>query len=391
MWNRVAFHYVYKGAMPMKALILSLMIVGCILPDSLAGEEKKRRRPSAPALKALRQAVLYLQANQTEKGIEKLKSVVQEYPGDPAAEKAEELLRDNGVGEGVRVFLVEREAFHKRLKIDEKTILEQQEKILDQMRSRFAGLKKPYFKKSFLELHFYDSQARYRQHGGLVTSTGHFRVTKTDLKDINARSMDAKIEWYFTRQAGTLKDRQTAIDSLLYHETAHYLITVHFGRTLPSFLDEGLATFFESRLNTEFYQSFRATRRQRIESNARNSLNAIAKYENFEAMLDAPRGFGRGDVMINRWYGICYSIVDFIDQSTLNSRKASVNTLLKALEERVEAQLEKMGEKDASRKDLEPFPAKKLLEEFLAEFYGVQLRDFHRALLNHIMTKYKQM
>src|SRR5262249_43234944 len=143
-----------------------------------------------------------------------------------------------------------------------------------------------------------------------------------------------KIDWYFPREAGTPKDRSTFMAGLLYHESTHYLNARHFGRVLPKFLDEGLATFFASRLHQEYYQAYRAPDRELLESNARNGLAAIAKYPDFLNLLEAPRGLGKGDAMLDRWYGLCYAMVDFVEGGAIDSRKSSVASLMAFLEKK---------------------------------------------------------
>ena len=84
--------------------------------------------------------------------------------------------------------------------------------------------------------------------------------------------------------------------------------------------------------------------------------------------------------MIDRWYGLCYSIVDFIDRGEINSKKGSIQDLFKKLEEKYQEVKAKSA----------PAPNnKQLLAALVNEFYGVDLKVFHKSLFNHIIKKYK--
>jgi len=365
-------------------MLLSILLLLPFSSISPAGEQEKSSRE---VRKELALAVRLLQANQLDRGIEKLQSIVKNHPLDPSAGTAKNLLREHGVGENLQVRLVDRQTFHKRFQIEEKSVLEKGEKVLKDLQVQYRNLKNPFFKEGRLQLLFYDSQARFRKMGGKVTETGKFEVSRLDLKK---RTFDGQIAWYFPQEAGTAKDRQTFMDGLLYHEMSHYLNTLQFGK-IPQVLDEGIAHFFASRYNTEYYQHYRATERQRIETNARNALNNVQKYQSFTRMLTAPRGFGRGGVMIDRWYGLCYSIVDFIAEGKIGNRKVTMGKLLATLEKIISAQIKKAGKNENARWNaIQRISPQAFLEALVKELYGVNLQVFHQEMVKHILTNYKQ-
>jgi hypothetical protein len=371
-----------KAPLRQKSAALLAACVALLLPGPSPGADPKEKKPSPEAVKALKAAVQLLNSNQLDPAIKKLQFIVETYPKDPAAEKAQSLLRDNGVAEELRVELFDRAVFRDKFKMPEKDILDIEEKILKELRFRFKGIK-PFFKKNDLRLLFYDSQARYREKGGIITAAGHFGVNTSNYE---AQSLQGKIEWYFPREAGSAKDRLTFMRGLLYHETSHYLNAIHFAGILPSPLDEGIATYFQSRLNTESYQYDRHTDRQRLEDNARNALNTIKKYDDFLKMLEAARGFGQGDAMVSRWYGLCYAMVDFLCESGIGGKKATLEQVLEKLVELTHSRAKSPPDRGAPpRLGMRP-----VLEALVQHFYGAKLEDFHRELLKYILAQYKQ-
>jgi hypothetical protein len=285
----------------------------------------------------------------------------------------------------VRIVLDERKVFRERLKVPDREVLKVAEETLAAARKLYEGVT-PYFTKTSLTARFFHSQERYRKATGLLTSSGHFSISMADYKK---KTMEGTLEWHLPGYARTLKDRELSIRGTLCHENAHYLNAIHFARELPQVLEEGIATYVESRLNTEYYQYFRETDRERIEASARNALNAITKYQDFLAMLDAARGFDRGDEMISRWYGLCYAIVDFFEQGEIGGRKGSFVGLLKLLETVVHDRL-KAAEKTGKPERREPLAARQVVEMAVANFYRVDLAAFHKALVGHVLAKYRQ-
>jgi hypothetical protein len=177
------------------------------------------------------------------------------------------------------------------------------------------------------------------------------------------------------------------IKGLLFHEQAHYLTAVHFGGLVPPVINEGISTHFESRLNTEPYIGFRSTDRQRTESDARNALNTIVRLPDFLKMLDGVRGFGRGDAMVRRWYGIGYAIVDFFSESELNGKKTSFDGMLAELDRICRAQRSKIK----ASKQLPTLSNREVLEQLVQKLYGVDLATFHGALVQYIAKTYRRL
>lgn len=339
-------------------------------------------KPSPGALKEFRLAMRFLQSKKgREKGLASLHALIENHPEDIAAKKAREVLRDNGVGEGLRVDLNDRTVFNKRLGYSEKFLLELEERVLIELGDHFKD-RQPFYRNSTLRLMFYDSQARYRKATSNIHYSGHFEVQSSSDRD---RTLEGTVAWFFPQRAGSKKDRLTRIKSVLYHETTHYLSAVHFARTVPELFEEGLAKFYESRHNTEFYQSYRGTEREFVESNARNGLGAIAKYRDFEKFLASPRGFGKSGRMLERWYGLCYAVVDFLDRGEIASKQASIQDLLEKLEKRA-------GKlKDRQKGNRPANTGKALLADVVREFYDSDIRKFHAALVNFITSNYKQI
>ncbi len=327
-------------------------------------------------------AVQLLNANQVDKGIEKLKALIAAFPTDAATEKAKGLLLDYGVGEEARVVLDDRKVFRGSFKMLDKDVLAMVEAALEELKPYYSGVQ-PFFKKRELRVIFYDSEPRYRKAGGMVTAAGHFSMEKPDYR---ARTLEGKIEWYLPKHAATLKDRQLSMKGLLLHETAHYRNAVAFGGALPGVFEEGIATYLQSRHNTEYYQYYRTTDREEIQGNARNALSSVIKLEDFVAFLQGDRGFGQGGEMIHRWYGLCYAITDFFQEGQLNGKKSSFDVLLGKVESLTAEVVAKMKPGDRPQR----LNSKDMLEKIVADVYEQKLEDFHKALIQHVMTKYRQ-
>jgi len=367
-------------------LILVTVAISTVLGDDKTkegGPKKAVTRPTKEGAKELQAAVTLLNANQIDKGIEKLQAIVDKYPkGDGARAQAEKLLVEYGVGKDIRLTLIERKVFRQSFKIPEAEVLALVEKTIEELEPYFKKVK-PFFETRQLKLKFFDSQASYRKAGGLVTADGHFSMVKADFK---ARALVGEISWHMPKHAATLKDRQLSLKSILYHETAHYWVAYCFGGAMPSVLDEGIATYLQSRLQQEYYQYYRTTDRLEIESDARHALNTINKHEDFVAFLKGERGFGQGGEMISRWYGLCYAVCDFFEEGTLGGKKSTFSALLEKIEGIVSASVIKTraGEQPGR------VEAKEILETVVVELYGANLEAFHKALTQHILGKYKQ-
>lgn len=357
-------------------------VAGAVLAASLLLAAEKPKKPAKEALKELALAIQLLDGGQVEEGAEKLRVLIANYPDDPAAKKAGELLIENGIGEEIRVVLVERKVFREAFKIPEKDVLDFAQNALKVVRKQYEGIE-PVFTEKRVVLHFYDSQARFRQAGGSVTSSGHFDVKDANLKE---GSLEGNISWHFPRYAATQKDRLLSLKGTLYHEMGHYENAVRFGGALPYVLDEGIAEYLESRLNTEYYQYYRETDRERIESDARNGVNAILKFADFTRMLEGARGFGQGDVMISRWYSLCYALVDFFERGEIEGKKASYPMFLREMARLTRPSAKKKKE---ARRLLSRMAAAPTLTKLVKTFYDVDLERFHQAFVRHVMT-YKQ-
>jgi hypothetical protein len=230
---------------------------------------------------------------------------------------------------------------------------------------------------------FFDSQKSYREASGLITASGNFALSRADFP---RRSLDGVVQWFLPDER-TPKDRSTRIKGTLLHEAAHYLNAIHFAGQLPSYLEEGIATFLQSRLNTEHYQYFRATDRERIEDNARDGLNAIVKLPDFVSFVEGTRGFGRGDEMISRWYGLTYAVVDFIAEGEIGGARASFDKLLDLLETTTHARAARV----AGSGRPPPLAGREVLGMLLANLYRTDIETFHKALIQRIMKSYRQL
>ncbi len=359
---------------------LVVAVLGLLLLGPTAGAQDK---PSKEALRELRVGAKLLTSKRgRDRDIATLRGLIEKHPLEPAAKKAREILRQNGIGDIIRVRLIDKKVF-KRFGYSEEQLLELGEKVLKTLEDYFKKLE-PYYRERSLDLVFYDSQARYRKETGNIHYGGHFEVRQAKDKE---RSLEGEVVWYLPQQAGTPKDRLTTITSTLYHETAHFLSAIHFARTVPHPIEEGLAKFFESRHSTEYYQAYRATPRQYTESSARNGLNAIAKYDDFVAFLGAERGFGQAGRMLDRWYGICYALVDFVDRGEIDGRKASINDLLAKFGERTKA-LKKDRASRSQRAQLSCFV---LMTGLARDLYGADLKKLHAALVEFMLKEYKRL
>ena len=349
---------------------------------AVAQTKKASSQPSKEALSKLSLGLKLFSAGQEEKGIETLLALREAHPNDPAAVKAEEILRDHGVGDGVRVVLDDRKVFRESFRILDKDVLAQVEKTIEELKPHFEGVT-PFFEKKSLRVVFYDSEARYRKQGGSVTASGDFSISKSDFK---ARTFEGTIESYLPKYAATLKDRQLYLRSLFYHEVTHYWNAASFGGALPSIFEEGIATYLTSRLNTDYYQYYRTTDRDEIQSKARNSLNSIVKFEDFKAFLEVGRGFGQGGEMVSRWYGLCYAIADFFQEGSIGGKKSSFEAFLGRVSDRAAEAARNAPRGQRPRK----LSAEETLSKIVEEIYGVKIEDFHKALVQHVLEKYRQ-
>ena len=93
--------------------------------------------------------------------------------------------------------------------------------------------------------------------------------------------------------------------------------------------------------------------------------------------------------MLQRWYSFCYSIIDFFEEGEISSRKGSFQAFLDKVSKMAQAKLEKVKGAGRAAKPSR-FQTKPLLEDVVEEFYGVSLKEFHKALVQHILKKYKQ-
>ncbi len=339
-------------------------------------------KSSETARRDLRRAAKILNTKRYEKGISLLERIVRDYPGDRSAVRATELLREFGVGEEVRLRLIDRAHFRRNLKMPDQVLLERVESTLLALRQDYDGIEELFTEHS-LEFIAYDSQTRYRKAGGSVTSGGHYMIAD---EDPFKRKLMGRVEWYLPPYARVLKDRELLMQAAFYHECVHYLNSIYFGRTLPPVLEEGLATHFTSRLSTEYYRYFRTTERQKLEANCRNALSWIQAYPDFLKFLDARRGFGRGDNSVARWYGLCYAVVDFFAEGEIGGERASREKLLRALMRMSGARPE--DENDVIRQvRLKP---RRTIERLVREFYDADLKTFHRALVARVLKEYRQ-
>jgi len=371
-------------SMPLRRLeVPALLLAIASLVPAGAPAAEKRADPSREAEKELQKATALLRAGRQDKGIEALEALLRKYPDEAAAEGAKELLRENGVGDEVRVTLLDRKFFLDGMKTKEGDVLDLAEKSLADLRKRYKAVK-PYFTRIAIQLHFYDSQARYRKATGIITAPGDF--TWTSLSDED-RSLAGKIEWHFPQTGLNPKDRMLQIRSVIFHEGAHYLTAVHFGDIVPRTVNEGISTYLESRLLTESFVGFRATLRQHYESDARNALATITKFPDFLALLEAERGFGKGDAMIRRWYGLCYAVFDLLAEGEIGGRRGTFEKVFAELDALCRSRTDGI-EKGRPRPVL---GNREVLEHLVKKVYGVPLEKFHAALVERVMKTYKRL
>ena len=365
-------------------LLPALLVTAAAAQDRAEKKGDDKKSEAAAIRKELKLAQKLLKARRIDQGVARLESVLEKFPESSAAAGVRKTLRAYGVGDEVRVRLRERGVLRKRFKLTEKKLLDLEEKVLEELRAHYRGVE-PFFRERQLELVLYDSQASFRKAGGAVTMTGHFRSTLTDTKKRRTRG---KIEWHYPLWASSFTDRQTSMKSVLYHESTHYLNSVYFARLVPPVLDEGLAVYLTSRLNKTHYQHFRTTDRLLFESHARHGLGAIAKYEDFLSFVGRDeRGLGRGDASVNRWYGLCYAVVDLLAHGRVSRRKASLGELLEKF-----AKLAEKASKAEGGSETEPPPrrdSRDLLEELVRDLYDANLRQFHATLVQRIQRSYK--
>ena len=366
-------------------VLLLTFTAGIFCLSSLHGDPPKddKTKGSKDARKRLGIVVKLLNAGRIEKGVEGIRELEKLHPEDPYTEKATSLLPTFGVGDEVWLVFHERKNFHKRLKWSEKDLLEKAEKLLKETRKHYSTIH-PFFEKTKIRMNLYDSQARYRKVTKVIQAAGHFSATK---KDFVKKEIDGKIDWYVPPWARTRTDRDISMQSTMYHEFAHYLSYVHFGGLLPPIFEEGVAKYFETRLNTELYQATRVTEQQTTESEARKALNMIKKYADFQKFVVSKRGFGKGGTNINRWYSVGYAMVDFFERGEIKGKKGSIPQLLLALQRLTRTQLEEAALKQKRPRSL---AAKTIIETIVEDFYDVDMKTFHAALTQYILKTYRQ-
>lgn len=359
------------GSRALWTLLTVLTLFGLVCAPETFGQKKGS---SKQAKKDFKRAYKLMQKSGTrEVGVSRLLEFRDKHAGDPLVDKVEAVLLDFGVGEEVEVILADRKKFRKLYQVKDSDVLENAEKNLEDLREFYGAIKKPFFKTADIKLHFYDSRARYRKITGLITAGGNFAVKNADR---SAKSLTGEIHWFFP-QGTNVRNRDVQMQSLLYHELSHYLNTIYFGNhVLPPLFEEGIAVYMETRLNTELNQNQRSVRELR-ESAARNALGSIKKYKDFIAFLNSERGFGRGDLMISRWYGMCYGVMDFLIHGKLNDRETSIKEFLLHLSS---------WSSEVLKKKSPGLNGEKLLELQIERFFGSNLRKFHKGLLKHVQS-----
>lgn len=358
------------------SLSLLLMVQGSMEIHAIEKSSRESR-------KALAIAQRYYQAGKLDEAITRLEAFLEAHPDDPLAAPARKLLREAGKGEKVRVILLDRKAFHKSFKLPESRVLELAEKALEELEAQFKGIP-PVYDEPELTIYFYDSAARYKKATGQITASGSYHPGK---KDLRSGTLEGAIHWYIPRQ-GSRKDREVQARSVILHEGAHHLNSVYFGGLLPSLFEEGVATFLESRLNTDFYVTRRETVRQRYEGEARNGLGRISKLDGFREFLKSTRGFGKGDRMISRWYGYCYSVIDCLAEGKEWDTPSSIGEVFHEISKIAQARKKEALEKRSSSSRSPD--ATGLLEQLIRKVHDTDLETFHRHLTHHIQKNYKQ-
>ena len=238
-----------------------------------ASDRKAKKAAAKKARRELANASKLLRAKRYDQGLARLEKIVALYPEkDRTTKQAKKLLLEYGVGEEIRVRLISRDFFRKKLKLQDRAVLKSCEDSLAEVRKIYQKVPR-YFLDTSLEMFFYDSQVRFNEETGQNHFAAHFEPRAADYEE---RAFAGKFHWFFPQYAKTNRDRQLVMQSIMYHELAHYCNWIHFGGTLPVVLDEGLASYIQSRLHTEYYQYFRQTEKQRLESDARNGLSKSA-------------------------------------------------------------------------------------------------------------------
>lgn len=376
MWDAAAAAMTFKEVDMLRKLIV-VVVVSCTvfcLPTACKAASISKEAKQAYVL-----GYRYWQAGRIAEAVTHFQAFLEMVPEGAAARKAKAMLVKCGVGKEVHVILNDRKVFNKRLGITEESILKTAEKTLSDLRKRFEPIK-PYFEDCKIKLSYYSSQAVYKKLTKSLTSSGIFRLKKCEVK---RKALDGEIQWYF-KQSMSPKDRELNLKSMFYHEFTHYLNKIHFGPYFPKLFEEGMAVYMQCNLNTEYYQAVRTTDRRRYEGVARISLNTIKNYDDFLVFVNAQRGFGTGGQMITRWYSLCYLVIDFFQRGEINRTKASFAKLLAQLSRKYKVT------DDRVKRTFSRFTAQQLLEDMVKTAYGVDLRTFHKALLNHAIKNYRQ-
>lgn len=368
------------------AVLMTLLIAACFSATFVfaVGESagRKSKKAAKQARRELSNAAKLLKAKRYDQGIARLEKIVASYPqNDRSTKRAKKLLLEYGVGKEIRVRLIDRGFFRKKLKMKDRAILKSCEDALVNVRQIYQKVPR-FFRDTRLEMLFYDSEARFNEQTGQKYFPAHFEPRSADYE---ARTFDGKFHWHFPTYANTLRDRKLIMQSIMYHELAHYCNWVHFAGSLPIVLDEGLASYIQSRLHTEYYQYFRQTEKQRMESDARNGLSQLAKYPQFVKFLDSVQGFGRVDESLRRWYGLSYAVVDYTLNGKVKGKKVTLEKLMRQFAIVVHAHT---GETTGR---VTRMPQKATLANILRALLGVSLEEFHQGFVKYILANYRQM
>ena len=370
-------------ARSLAAVFVTLVLLVALFPIVGEGKDKKSKKtsPSKQARKELVTASKLLKAKRYEQGILRLEKIVDAYPKERSAKHAKKLLLEYGVGKEVRVRLVDRDFFRSKLKLKDRAILKSCETHLEEVRKTYQKIPK-FFRKTRLEMIFYDGRIRYNKATGQKYVEAHFEPRQADYE---AREFSGQLHWYFPQYAKTVKDRELVMKSLMYHELAHYCNWVYFAGSLPVVLDEGLASYIQSRLHKDYYQYFRQTEEQRLESDARNGLNQITKFPQFEKFLDSVQGYGRVDDTLKRWYGLSYAVIDYTVNGKVKGKKVTLAKLMRQFSVVVQAHAnESVGK-------VTRMSHKTTLTNIVRALLGTSLEEFHAGLVKYIIANYRQM
>lgn len=363
--------------------LLVILVITASAGFVVALEVAEDKKPSKAAKKKFLQIERLIKSGKIDRAIEAIRLFEQQHADDPLAEKTEPLLRRCGVGDEGRVVLRER-AFFKKIKLLEEPVLSRAEDSLEKLLP-FYGELSPLYEKRSITFQLYDSEGRYRQHSDIKNSSGHFRP---ESMKPSKRTFSGKVEWFF--RPGPAKDRITELERVLFHECGHYLNYAYFAGFLPALFEEGIATFFETRKSEGKYTFNQQTIRQQRESEARNSLRTIEPFTGFVEFLDSRRGLGRGDSSINRWYALCYAVVDFFERGELNGRQSSQKQLFGFLSRKCEEQWNARYRKGSKRSSAQALRGHDLLRDAVRELYDAELAQFHDALLKFVIANYRQ-